>query len=83
MYAQAGTEDPQGLGYRLGLEYMTSIRDQRKSADDVERELAEFRKACGADSATYRRFIPSSIWPSAISSSNPAGETIMQLSISS
>ena len=25
--------------------------------DDVERELAEFRKACGADSATYRRFI--------------------------
>ena len=57
VYAQAGTEDPQGLGYRLGLEYMTSIRDQRKSADDVERELAEFRKACGADSATYRRFI--------------------------
>ena len=57
VYAQAGTEDPQGLGYRLGLEYMSNIRDHKKSADEVERELKAFRKACGADTATYRRFL--------------------------
>lgn len=57
IYANAGTEDPQGLGYRLGLEYVSSIRDNRKSVADIEKELQEFRKACAADTATYRRFI--------------------------
>lgn len=57
VYAMAGTEDPQGLGYRLGLEYMTSIRDSHKRADEVEQELKEFKKACGSDTATYRRFL--------------------------
>ena len=57
VYMLAGTEDPQGLGYKLGLEYMSSIRDGRKSADDVEREISEFKKACAADTATYERFL--------------------------
>lgn len=57
IYMLAGSEDPQGLGYRLGLEYMTSIRDHNKSVQDIESELKEFRKACGADTAMYRRFL--------------------------
>lgn len=57
VYMFAGTEDPQGLGYKLGLEYMSSIRNGHKKAADVERELTEFKKACGSDTATYRRFI--------------------------
>ena len=57
VYQLAASEDPQGLGYKLGLEYMMSIRDGNKSADDVSKELAEFKKACGSDTATYRRFI--------------------------
>ncbi len=36
---------------------MASIRDGNKSAADVEAELKEFRKACGNDTAMYRRFI--------------------------
>lgn len=57
MYAMAGVEDPQGLGLTLGLEYMQSIRDKNMKADEVERELKAFKKACGNDSDTYRRFI--------------------------
>lgn len=57
IYKLGGSEDPQGLGYRLGLEYMTSIRDGGKTAEEVERELKEFKKVCGTDTAMYRRFI--------------------------
>lgn len=57
MYAMAGVEDPQGLGLQLGLEYMQSIREKNMSVSDVEKELEEFRKACGDDKDTYNRFI--------------------------
>lgn len=57
IYRLGGSEDPQGLGYRLGLEYMTSIRDGNKSAADIEKELKEFKRVCGNDTAMYRRFI--------------------------
>lgn len=57
LYALAGEHDPQGLGYALGLDYLRSIRDKNMTADQVEAELKEFKKACGADTDTYRRFI--------------------------
>lgn len=57
VYKLGGSEDPQGLGYRLGLEYMTSIRDGNKSMDQIERELQEFKKVCAEDTSMYRRFI--------------------------
>lgn len=57
IYVLAGTEDPQRLGYSLGLEYLGTIRDGNKSVADIERELAGFKRACGQDTATYRRFI--------------------------
>ncbi|MCM1370185.1 MAG: hypothetical protein NC204_07425 [Candidatus Amulumruptor caecigallinarius] len=56
-YMLGGSEDPQGLGYKLGLEYMSSIRENHKNAAAVEKEIAEFKKACGTDTATYRRFL--------------------------
>lgn len=57
MYAMAGEIDPQALGYELGLEYVGSIRDNHKSADEVTEELKAFKTACGEDTTTYRRFI--------------------------
>lgn len=57
VYLLAGSDDPQKLGYRLGLEYVGSIRENNKNVGQVEKELESFRKACGEDTATYRRFI--------------------------
>lgn len=57
VYMLGGSEDPQKLGYKLGLEYMGTVRDGNKSASDIEKELQAFRSACGADTSTYRRFI--------------------------
>lgn len=57
IYVLGGAEDPQGLGYKLGLEYMTSIREGNKKVADVDAELREFERACGTDTATYRRFM--------------------------
>ncbi len=57
IYVLGGTEDPQGLGLRLGLEYVQSIRDNNLTVDDVEKELKAFKAACGADKDTYDRFI--------------------------
>lgn len=57
VYAAAGTEDPQGLGYRLGLEYLATVRDGSKNVNDIKREIDAFRQACAKDTATYRRFL--------------------------
>ena len=57
IYVLAGTDDPQRLGYKLGLEYLGSIRENNKTAAQIEDELKAFRKACGTDTVTYHRFI--------------------------
>lgn len=57
LYALGGQHDAQGLGYALGLDYVRSIRDKNMTADQVETELREFKKACGSDTETYKRFI--------------------------
>ncbi len=54
---KASLNDPIQLGYQLGLEYTSQIREQHKSVSDVEREIKEFRKACGSDVDTYNRFL--------------------------
>lgn len=56
-YMLGGSEDPQGLGYKLGLEYMANIRNENKTVKDVEEELKAFEKACGSDTTMYRRFM--------------------------
>lgn len=57
IYKMAGEEDPTGLGYRLGLEYVGRIRENNFSVKDVDAELAAFKKACASDPDTYRRFV--------------------------
>lgn len=55
--AMAGIDDPQGLGYQLGLEYMDRIREKNMTVDEVAKELDEFKRACANDTATYERFL--------------------------
>ncbi|MCM1152955.1 MAG: hypothetical protein NC328_04825 [Muribaculum sp.] len=57
LYFKAAINDPMQLGYQLGLEYVSQIREQHKSVAQIEEEIKEFRKACGSDTETYRRFI--------------------------
>lgn len=52
-----GTEDPQGLGLTLGLEYMNQIRVKSMTADEVASELQELKKACADAPDVYARFI--------------------------
>lgn len=57
VYLMAGQEDPQRLGYELGLEYVSHIRENKMKVEDVKREIEAFKTACGEDSLTYVRFI--------------------------
>ncbi|MDE5843385.1 MAG: hypothetical protein K2H35_06590, partial [Muribaculaceae bacterium] len=56
----AAEQDPMGLGYELGLEYVNRIRMDRKSAASVEAEINALKKVCSEnpdDSATFTRFM--------------------------
>lgn len=57
LYFLSGKVDPQGMGYQLGLEYVNNIRVKKLSVNDVKAEIAEFKKACGSDTETYRKFV--------------------------
>lgn len=57
IFSMAGTIDPQGLGYDLGLHYVDQIREKGMTLAEVKEELAEFKKACAQDPATYERFM--------------------------
>lgn len=52
-----GEVDAQALGYQLGLEYVDHIRLDSVTPGDVKREIAEFKRACGADTMMYQRFL--------------------------
>lgn len=56
----AAEQDPMGLGYELGLEYVNKIRLDHKSAAEVEAEIKALRDVCRQnpeDSATFTRFM--------------------------
>lgn len=53
----AGQEDSLGLGLRLGIEYFKALREKRMTLQQVDGEIAAFRRACGNDTATYVRFV--------------------------
>lgn len=55
--SMAGTVDPQGLGYDLGLHYVDQIREKNMTVQQVETELKEFEKCCQSDPDTYTRFM--------------------------
>ena len=56
----AAEQDPMGLGYELGLEYVNKIRLNHKSASEVEAEIKALRDVCRQnpeDTATFTRFM--------------------------
>jgi hypothetical protein len=53
----SGETDSMGLGYQLGLEYVGKIRNNSMTTEDIDNELKSFKKACGTDMDTYRRFV--------------------------
>lgn len=55
--ALVGSEDPQGLGLTLGLEYMNQIRVKGMTADEVMAELKALKKASKDDPDLYARFL--------------------------
>lgn len=55
--ALVGSEDPQGLGLTLGLEYMNQIRVKGMTADEVLSELKALKAASADDPDMYARFL--------------------------
>ncbi len=55
--ALIGSEDPQGLGLTLGLEYLNQIRMKGMTADEVEAELKSLKTACKDSPDEYARFL--------------------------
>lgn len=52
-----GLSDSLSVGYDLGLRYVNTIRTKRLDIKAIEKDLGEFRQACGTDTSTYRRFV--------------------------
>lgn len=53
----SGQNDPQGLGYQLGLEYVGDLREKKMTVEQAVKEVEALRKACGDDTATFVRFL--------------------------
>lgn len=45
------------LGYTLGLEYVNQVIENKMTIGQVDREIAEFRRACASDEDTYEHFL--------------------------
>lgn len=45
------------LGFSLGLEYVNKVIDNSLSIGKVDREVAEFHRACGDDESIYQDFL--------------------------
>lgn len=57
LFEKGTAEDPLEFGFELGLNYLNRVRSNNLSAKQVEKEIAELRKACAGDTMTYRRFV--------------------------
>ncbi|MDE7412256.1 MAG: hypothetical protein K2N05_00500 [Muribaculaceae bacterium] len=57
LFKKGSTDDPVSFGLDLGLSYLTRVRENNMSVKDIDKEIKEFRKICGEDTATYRRFV--------------------------
>lgn len=56
----AASDNPDALGYQLGLEYVNDIRTGNKQVAEVEKEISAFKTLCEAspeDSLTFKRFM--------------------------
>ncbi|MDE6028672.1 MAG: hypothetical protein K2G23_11420, partial [Muribaculaceae bacterium] len=56
LFKKGSVDDPISFGLDLGLGYLSRIREHNMSANDVAKEIKDFKKECGTDTATYRRF---------------------------
>lgn len=59
LYSLIAQEDGNAdkMGYELGLVYVNSVMERDLSLGAVDKEIAEFRRACGKDEDTYNRFL--------------------------
>lgn len=59
LYAIVAQEDGNAdkMGYELGLVYINSVMERDLTLGAVDKEIAEFRRACGKDEDTYNRFL--------------------------
>lgn len=57
LYSMSGMHDPEGFGYDLGLEYVNNIREKNLSVKAITSEIADLKKTCADDPATYKRFV--------------------------
>ncbi len=53
----AGLDDIEGLGFQLGLEYVSQIREKHMTADEVEQEIKALKAACSSNPDLYDRFL--------------------------
>lgn len=52
-----GLADTLSVGYDLGLGYVSQIRRRDMKPKEIDEDIANFRKKCGSDTATYNRFV--------------------------
>lgn len=57
VYKATASEDETKLGYKLGLEYVSVIRENNMTSQQVEKELQAFRQVCDTDTSMYKRVI--------------------------
>lgn len=55
--SQAALSDPDGLGYKLGLEYAFQIQANKLSLSQIDAEMQAFKASCGDDTITYLRVL--------------------------
>lgn len=53
----AALTDPDGLGYKLGLEYAVQIRDEKLTLEHIDRNINELKASLGEDSETFLRVL--------------------------
>ena len=56
-YYMEGFQDSIQVGYHLGLEYLTYIRENKKNVKNMKEEVKKFKEILQQDTATYRRFL--------------------------
>lgn len=56
-YQKEGMLDSLSVGLQLGLGYVASIRENKKSVKESKEEILKFKEACKNDSTTYRNFV--------------------------
>lgn len=52
-----GMEDPELYSYELGLSYVGTIREDKKDAKHIKKELEALKKASDSDPEFYKRFM--------------------------